>query len=386
MVKCEKCIGKNNWVAFFCIFKIGQEGKNKMKKRNKELVEKNSNKKMKRMEFPNIMHWIYMYGNIKEQFTMRQVCALWKRTIEDREKLDLSIQYIDTSFLKFVPENRLLKVKHIVLYGHQQLRIKYIVRFLYQYRDQLKSILLKNKHAVVHARTLDQLLYVACKKNMVNIIPSLIEQGANVHMMYEGKRPLYVANMHASSQAMQILLQYGAKVEQSDDRYYSMLQVAAVEGCLRKIKTLVEHHACIDYQTVDGSALGYACEAQHLDAVRYMVQAGAKLEIRNYQGLSPLLIAAVRGNHAIFQFLLSSGANMHATDNRGTGCLAFAVMGGNHDIVQHILRQYGLSSKFMFPPHSLIRNLEQSLQVAGSNKDTSIHNILLKYRTAIFAA
>ncbi|KAI7753975.1 hypothetical protein M8C21_023121 [Ambrosia artemisiifolia] len=77
-----------------------------------------------------------------------------------------------------------------------------------------------------------------------------------------------------------------------------------------------------------------------LHRVRRLVAAGINPNNTDYDGRSPLLIAAIKGYADIVQFLLQKGARINATDNNGNTPLFEAIKNG-HDVVVSMLVEAG---------------------------------------------
>ena len=65
---------------------------------------------------------------------------------------------------------------------------------------------------------------------------------------------------------------------------------------------------------------------------------GARIDIRNAQGLSPLMVAAGTGKVKVVESLLGLGADVHIRDKRERTALIYAVSGGSEQIVELLLR------------------------------------------------
>lgn len=74
-----------------------------------------------------------------------------------------------------------------------------------------------------------------------------------------------------------------------------------------------------------------------IEEVRYLLGQGVEPDLPDQQGLTPLALAAERGNELIFKALLDAGANPCSKDQFGRTPLFGAAAGGNYEIVETLL-------------------------------------------------
>lgn len=85
-------------------------------------------------------------------------------------------------------------------------------------------------------------------------------------------------------------------------------------------------------------------ESYHTDKRRVSVKDTSDLTTSsdsgtcNYDGLSPLHIACIRGHHNTVFFLIRNGANINACDNDGKSPLYLACENGQVNVVEILLR------------------------------------------------
>ena len=63
----------------------------------------------------------------------------------------------------------------------------------------------------------------------------------------------------------------------------------------------------------------------HLEAVKILVKAGAKVEAKDRLGRTPLIRAAYFGHHEVVKLLLNAGADPDVKDNEGRSALHYAI-------------------------------------------------------------
>jgi len=103
----------------------------------------------------------------------------------------------------------------------------------------------------------------------------------------------------------------------------------------------------------------------------YLVDHGALLEAPDYDGLSPLLLAAKLGRVLIMRELLDRGADPGARDPQGFGAIHLAAQ------AQYIAAVRELLNRFV-PPDMGARDGTTSLHIAAENGDTELAEMLLE--------
>lgn len=83
--------------------------------------------------------------------------------------------------------------------------------------------------------------------------------------------------------------------------------------------------------------LHYAVDADHLDAIRLLVDAGAMIDAQDATGATPLWRACNGGRLSAANILLAAGANPNTRNHDGYSCLGRA----NQVELADLLRTYG---------------------------------------------
>ena len=96
---------------------------------------------------------------------------------------------------------------------------------------------------------------------------------------------------------------------------------AAKSGNVGMLEALVERHSkgLLDHRcgAVGNSALHWAAAKEHLGALRWLLEQGAKLSLRNNSGATALHSAAANGASDCVDELLGRGADPEQVDNTG---------------------------------------------------------------------
>ena len=90
------------------------------------------------------------------------------------------------------------------------------------------------------------------------------------------------------------------------------------------MERLLTEGASPDAEKYGDSALGIAVESGHLDVVKALVGAGAKLEATNKRGHTAPMLAAASGYERVVEQLLQHGADVAQAKEDGWTAVMFA--------------------------------------------------------------
>lgn len=116
--------------------------------------------------------------------------------------------------------------------------------------------------------------------------------------------------------AAPVLLAHGAVANIMNQDGTPAITLAAEAGQTEAVNAFIKYKATIDYPSKNRgiTALGAAALAGHLEIVKALVEAGAKLEAKDNAGITPLAHAASLSRVAVVEYLISKGANVSAVD------------------------------------------------------------------------
>jgi ankyrin repeat protein len=106
-----------------------------------------------------------------------------------------------------------------------------------------------------------------------------------------------------------------------------LMGFAVLTGCRENIRT-------------EDAALIGAARTGHSGTVRDLIASGAKVNVRDEQGNTPLIEAARNGHDDVVRTLLASGADSRVKNSDGKTALMLATQGGHEDTAE-ALRQAG---------------------------------------------
>ncbi len=143
-------------------------------------------------------------------------------------------------------------------------------------------------------------------------------------------------------------MQYGADPNAvSTWAEFTALHFAAQGGNVQVIHTLVQSGCALDKATHPSrchnengwTPLHLACDRGHFDAVRYLVEHGAQIDIPSAAGETACALAAECGHKDIVRYLVAHGADVHAK-RRGLSLVQWALYRADAELVK-VLVSYG---------------------------------------------
>ncbi|MDE2875234.1 MAG: ankyrin repeat domain-containing protein [Gemmatimonadota bacterium] len=168
-------------------------------------------------------------------------------------------------------------------------------------------------------------------------VSGCIAAGSDVHARTErsravedGSTPLHMAFVVASDTAViPVLLRAGADIHARDSDNYQPIHRAAQHRSAAMVRMLLQAGA-----EVDARAKGYhihygwdwtplhmaAADNADPEVTAVLLEAGADLHARGYEGETPLSQAAGNDNPAVAALLLEAGADVHAAGRRDGRC------------------------------------------------------------------
>jgi ankyrin repeat protein len=210
--------------------------------------------------------------------------------------------------------------------------------------DKIKLLLMKG--ADINARTIEGRtpLYAAAQLPAgVNAMKVLLEVGADVEVCtIVGNTPLFAA-ASGGADNVRLLLDKGANVNATSLSGTTPLMGASDTTV---VALLVTHGANVSIRSKRGeSALADAARRGDLEAARLLLDKGADVNIVDYRGYTPLILAAQfdRDSPELVRLLLSRGADVNAVAE-GLTALTIAERRGETELVR-ILRQAAATAR-----------------------------------------
>lgn len=230
--------------------------------------------------------------------------------------------------------------------------------------------LLLSAHADPRATTELQAtaLQLACYAGSADVVKQLVKAGADIRAKdVAGENMLMACARGGSAEAIRVLVRAGAEVDTPDDNFgETALMFAAREGNEAAVRELIASGADVMARTRVGptppfrpnggtqgkgvekapkrgmraaipggkTALHYAARDGHLSTVRLLLDAGAAIDDRDPNDITPLLYAASNDRVDVARLLIARGADVNATDWYGRSALYCAIDVRNRDTPQ----------------------------------------------------
>ena len=168
--------------------------------------------------------------------------------------------------------------------------------------------------------------------------------------------PLIIAVKNGKLDCVKILLKYNADVEGKGDFEFALYQcpyfwhcvtplcVAAAYGNLQILSCLVENGADINAaaNSVRGhTPLMFAVHESHIDAVNYLLDQGADVNVQQGSGYTALHIAAANGYFNALRCLIKHGGDVNARNENNHTPLMLACDNVNGKVTDSILKNVG---------------------------------------------
>ncbi len=204
-------------------------------------------------------------------------------------------------------------------------------------------------------------LHWAVRSNDLATVNKLLAAGADAKAANRyGVTPLYLACENANPAMIERLLKAGADPNAVSTEGETALMTVARTGVVEAAKVLLDHGAKVDAREEwhGQTALMWAVDEQHPAMVKELIAHGAdvnavsninKWERQNTAeprekwlpmgGLTPLLFAARQGCVECEQILLEAGAKIDTTDPDGISPVLMAIINGHYDAAGFLLNK-----------------------------------------------
>ena len=155
-----------------------------------------------------------------------------------------------------------------------------------------------------------------------------------------GMSPLMLACERNNFSNAKLLIEYGANVNAKGTHDFTAFHFAAKYGCLQLLDYLFLSNGNLHAVDAFNCSLSYwACEGNNLDAVKFLVAKGVRLDIISTEGWNLLHIAIVCADREICEYLLENNVSLKHLDNRGRNPLSLALEINRKDVIKLLLQR-----------------------------------------------
>ncbi|XP_067112346.1 transient receptor potential cation channel, subfamily N, member 1 [Osmerus mordax] len=214
-----------------------------------------------------------------------------------------------------------------------------IIRTLMEYEADITAVTTETEETPLHycAREGDTATLLV----MLSLVPPSLQQGAVNKHYKKGWSPLLLAAEQGHLTVVRTLLQHQARVDVFDQEGRSALHLASQRGHVDIVDVLLSHNAFVNAKTKLGLTplhLGAQSGSAHLVSL-LVTKHQASIDALSLSKQTPLHLAAVCGHLEVCSRLLQLGADITASDIRGQTPLHLAAESDHSEVVQLFLRQ-----------------------------------------------
>ncbi|UCC96962.1 MAG: ankyrin repeat domain-containing protein, partial [Phycisphaerales bacterium] len=169
----------------------------------------------------------------------------------------------------------------------------------------------------------------------VNVLSRICAKGADVNLTdSKGQAALHIACDYEGQVAIRTILTRATAVNVNvvDRNNVTPLHIAARRGQTDTCKTLINSGAAVNLRDEHGhTSVHHAVRAGNIETADWLIKQGADM--------SPVYLAAYRGNPSRIKTLLAGGASASEKDETGFTALHAAAAGGHRDVVEYLISQ-----------------------------------------------
>lgn len=147
---------------------------------------------------------------------------------------------------------------------------------------------------------------------------------------------LMIAAGEGNIPLMELFLARGAAIDKTNGAGETALMLAAWKGHAEAVQWLLDHGARVNQDGMRWSALHYAVFSGHRELARRLVERGADINARSANGSSVLMMAIYEGHDDLAQWLVDKGADVSPRNDWGDGALEWSMKFGRTKIARLI--------------------------------------------------
>ena len=183
-------------------------------------------------------------------------------------------------------------------------------------------------------------LMTAAENNQVSIIEYLVSQKVYLDIKNEsGDTALMRAVLRNNFKSAEILIKEGASLKIRDNRGYTPFLRACEKGNLEIAKLLIKDKSEFKDRVLlnpKKSALHLAIKKNNLDIIKWLLENGVDINIKDEDGRTPLMDSVLNLKISMVKFLLEKGASTNDISNNGENLLSISKQTFNQEMISLI--------------------------------------------------
>jgi len=193
------------------------------------------------------------------------------------------------------------------------------------------------------AQTADQItdFTKAAKFDDIAEVQSLLKAGVSPNTLDPKGNPMIIVAIRDKSPKVSnfLLADKAIDVNLTNKSGENPLMIASIEGDLPLVETLVLKNKAQVNKT-GWTPLHYACSTGKLSVAEFLVANGAKVNALSPSDTTPLMMAVSSGNELLIKFLLDKGADLALRNHEGYSAIDVATLFNREDIAKGLMSRW----------------------------------------------